>query len=107
VEVKEKKPSALSSDEERLVAGISMIGLQAKRLSGAQQKKLMKERKMREGTWMEKKPPWKTPSPQEKGAEGSSWGRGGKKTSLQLQHIILKQTAAKKIQEHSSTDWDI
>jgi hypothetical protein len=36
----EQKPSAASSDDERLAAGISMIGLQTKRLSGAQQKKL-------------------------------------------------------------------
>jgi hypothetical protein len=38
VEVKEQKPSAVSSDEERPAAGISTIGLQAKRLSVAQQK---------------------------------------------------------------------
>jgi hypothetical protein len=36
----EQKPYAASSDEERLVAGISMIGLQTKRLSGAQRKRL-------------------------------------------------------------------
>jgi hypothetical protein len=45
VEVTEQKPSAVSSDEERLAAGISAIGLQSKRLSGAQRKKLMRERK--------------------------------------------------------------
>jgi hypothetical protein len=37
---------------EKLAAGISTIGLQAKRLSGAQRKKLVRERKMKEGTWM-------------------------------------------------------
>ena len=35
-EVIDLKSSAASSDEERLVAGISTIGLQVKRLSGAQ-----------------------------------------------------------------------
>jgi hypothetical protein len=36
----EQKPSAASSDEERLAAGISTIGLQTNRLSGAQWKRL-------------------------------------------------------------------
>jgi hypothetical protein len=36
----EQKPSAASSDEERLAAGISTIELQTKRLSGAQRKRL-------------------------------------------------------------------
>jgi hypothetical protein len=57
VEVKEQTSTAVSSDEENLAVGISTIGLQAKRLSRAQRKKLMKARKMREGTWMERKPP--------------------------------------------------
>jgi hypothetical protein len=39
VEVADSKTSAVSSDEERLAAGISMIGLHTKRLSGAQRKK--------------------------------------------------------------------
>jgi hypothetical protein len=38
----------------------------------AQQKKPMKAKKIREGSWTERKPPRKTPSPQDKGAEGSS-----------------------------------
>ena len=46
----EQKLSAASSDEERLAAGISTIGLQTKRLSGVQQKRLITGRKMREGT---------------------------------------------------------
>jgi hypothetical protein len=50
VEVIEQKPSVLSSDEERLAAVISTIGLQDKRLSGAQRKRLTRERKKREGT---------------------------------------------------------
>jgi hypothetical protein len=49
------KSSVASSDEERLAAGISTIGLQTKRLSGAQRKRLIREREMREGTWTEKK----------------------------------------------------
>ena len=62
-----------SSLEERLAAGISTIGLQTKRLSGAQRERLTRERTMREGTWTEKKPPRKTPS-QDKGAVGNSGG---------------------------------
>ena len=42
----ESKPSTASSDEEKLAAGISTIGLQAKRLSGAQGKKLVRDRKV-------------------------------------------------------------
>jgi hypothetical protein len=49
VEAADSKTSAVSSDEERLAAGISMIGLQNKRPSGAQRRKLTRERK--EGTW--------------------------------------------------------
>jgi hypothetical protein len=104
VEVKEQTPNAVSSDEEKMAAGISTIGLQAKRLSGAQRKKLMKAKKTTEGTWTERKPPRKTPSPQDKGAEG---GSGDKKTPLRLQHTILRQTATEKTQEYSSTNWDI
>jgi hypothetical protein len=50
-----------------------MIGLQARKLSGAQQKKLMRERKMRDGTLTESKPPRKIPSSQDRVA-GSSGG---------------------------------
>jgi len=67
-------PSVASSDEERLAAGISTIGLQTKRLAGAQQKRLTRERKTREGTWMEKKPPGKVPSTQSKDGVGCSGG---------------------------------
>jgi hypothetical protein len=52
----ESKPSTASSDEEKLAGGISTIGPQAKRLSGAQRKKLVRERKMKEGTWVVEKP---------------------------------------------------
>jgi hypothetical protein len=74
VEVTDIKSSIASSDEERLAAGISTIGPQTKRLSGAQQKRLTREREMKEGTWTEKKPPRKTPLSQGKGAGKSSGG---------------------------------
>jgi hypothetical protein len=51
-----------------------MIGQQTNRLSGVQQKKLTRERKMREGTCTESKPPRKTPSSQDRGVVGSSGG---------------------------------
>ena len=47
-EILESKPSTASSDEEKLAAGISKIGLQAKRLSGSQGKNLVRERKVTE-----------------------------------------------------------
>jgi hypothetical protein len=56
-----------------LAAGISTIGLQAKRISGAQRKKVVRERKMKEGTWIEK-PNRKIPPPQDRGTAGSSGG---------------------------------
>ena len=74
LKVVEPKLSAASSHEEKLVAGVSMIGLQTKRLSGAQQKRLTLERKMREGTWTVEKPPGKTHSSQAKGVVESSGG---------------------------------
>jgi hypothetical protein len=74
VEVVDLKSSAASSDEERLTADISTIGLQIKRLSGPQRKRLITERKMREGTWTVEKPPRKTTSSQAKGKVGSSGG---------------------------------
>ena len=74
VEVAYSKTSAVSSDEDRLAAGISTIGLQSKRLSGPQQKKLIREKKMREGTWTVEKPPRKTPPSQVKETVGSSGG---------------------------------
>jgi hypothetical protein len=76
VEVVDLMSSVVSSDEERLAAGISTIGLQTKRLSGAQRKRLIRERKTRDGTWTEKKPPRKTPSSQDK---GTVWSSGGVK----------------------------
>jgi hypothetical protein len=73
VEVTDPKTSAVSSDEERLAAGISTIGLQAKRLSGAQRKKLIKKKKMKEATWTVENPQRKTPS-NDKRATGCSVG---------------------------------
>jgi hypothetical protein len=67
-----EKNSATSSEKERLAAGISAIELQTKRLSGAQRKKLMRERKMKEGTWTAEIPQRKTPPFQAKGATGNS-----------------------------------
>jgi hypothetical protein len=61
-------------EEERLVAGISMTGLHTKRLSGVQWRKITRERKMREGTWTERKPPSKTPLSSNRSAAGSSGG---------------------------------
>jgi hypothetical protein len=72
-EVVETKTSSASSNEERLGVGISTIGLQTKRLSGAQGEKLIRERKMK-GNWMVEKPPRKTPPLQVKGRAGSSGG---------------------------------
>ena len=74
VEVVGSKPSSVNSDEDRLAAGISTIRLQTKSLSAAQWKKLIKAKKMKEGTWMVEKPPSKTPSSQEKVVVGSSGG---------------------------------
>jgi hypothetical protein len=55
-EVVGSKPSVFSS-EEKLAAGISTIRLQTKRFSGAQWKKLIKERKIKQETWDSGKTP--------------------------------------------------
>jgi hypothetical protein len=44
-----------------------MTRLQTKRLSGAQWKKLIEAKKMKEGTWKVEKPTGKTPSSQDMG----------------------------------------
>jgi hypothetical protein len=67
------KSSTVSSDEGKLAAGISTTGLRTKRNSGAQRKKLVKERKMKEGTWIEK-PNRNTPPSQDRGTDGNSGG---------------------------------
>jgi hypothetical protein len=76
VEAADSKTSAVSSDEERLAAGISAIGLQTKRPSGAQRRKLTRERKMKEETWTAERPPGKTASSRVK---GTAWGSEGVK----------------------------
>jgi hypothetical protein len=63
---------ALPSDEDGLAAGVFTTRLQTSRLSGAQRKKLIKVKKMKEGTWTVEKPTGKTPSSQEKVVAGSS-----------------------------------
>jgi hypothetical protein len=70
----DQRSTTAPSEEDRLAAGISTIGLQARKLFGGQRKKLMRERKMREGTWTERKPPRKTPPSQDRGVAGSSGG---------------------------------
>jgi hypothetical protein len=57
VEVVDSKSSIDLSDEERLSARVSTTRLQTKRLSGALWKTFTRERKMKEGTWMDEKPP--------------------------------------------------
>jgi hypothetical protein len=70
----DQRSTTASSEEDRLAAGISTIGLQARKLSGVQRKKLIRDRKMRDGTWMETKPPRKTPPSQDRGVASSSGG---------------------------------
>jgi hypothetical protein len=67
------KPSAASSEEEKLAACILLIGLQIKRLSGAQQRKLNRQKNKKEGTCMERKPR-KAPTSGERSEAGSSGG---------------------------------
>jgi len=94
LEVVDVMSSVASSNEERLATSISMIGLQTKRLSGVHQKRLTRERKMREGTWMEKKPPGKTPSTQSKDRAGCSGGM--KRPHSDSSTPPLEKTANKK-----------
>jgi len=63
-------PSVASSDEERLAASISTIGLQTKRLSEAQRKRAYFRKKV-EGEDLDKKPPRKIPSSQNKDVAGN------------------------------------
>jgi len=87
----------------RFAAGISTNGVQTKRLSGAQRKRIIRERKMREGTWTEKKPPRKTPSSQNKDV---AWSSGGmKRPHSDSSTPSLEKQKKKKNQEHSSADW--
>jgi hypothetical protein len=56
------EPFTVPSDEVRLAAGVFTTRLQTKRLLGVQWKKLIKVKKMKEGTWTVVKPTGKTPS---------------------------------------------
>jgi hypothetical protein len=71
VEVADSGTSAVSSDEERMAAGISTIGLQAKGPSGAQRRRLTREGGMKEGTWTAGRPPGGVPSTRVKGTAGA------------------------------------
>ena len=74
LKVVEPKPSAGSSYGEKLVTGFSIIRVKNKRLSGAQRRKLIGERKMKKGTWKDERPPGKTPSSRDKGEAECSGG---------------------------------
>jgi hypothetical protein len=63
----------------------SMSGLMTRRLSGAPQKRLTRERKMRDGTWTVQKPPGKTPSSLVKGVVE---GRGSLFSDLPISHMM-------------------
>jgi hypothetical protein len=77
VEVADSGTSAVTSDEERLAAGISTIGLQAKGPSGAQWRRLTREGGMKEGTWTAERPPGEAPSSWVKGMVGGGGGVKG------------------------------
>jgi len=94
LEVEDMMPSIASSHEERLAAGISTIGPQTKRLSGVQRKRLTRERKVREGTWAEKKPPGKAPSTHS--TEGAGCSGGVKRPHSDSNTPPLEKTANKK-----------
>jgi hypothetical protein len=92
VEVAESGTSALSSDEERLAAGISTIGLQAKGPSGAQWRRLSREGGMKEGTWMAERPLGGAPSR----VKGMAGGWGSEETPLRLEYTIPRRVATQK-----------
>jgi hypothetical protein len=102
-EVLESKPSTASSDEEKLAAGISTIVLQAKRFSGAQRKKLVRGRKMKEGTWMVE-PKRNFPS-QDKGTAGSSVGVKSPHSESSTPSLEKQQPI--KTQDYPGEDWNL
>jgi hypothetical protein len=79
-----------------LAKGTSTIGLEAKKLSGAQRRKLTRERKMREETWTERKSPRGIPLTSDRSAAESS--RGVQKTPLGFQHTDNRDTATEETQ---------
>jgi hypothetical protein len=107
VEVADSGTSAVSSDEVRLAAGISMIGLQTKGPSGAQQRRLTREGGMKEGTWMAERPPGGAPSSRVKGTAGGGGGVKGPYSDLCTPSLEGQQPKKRKNQEHPSADWDI
>jgi hypothetical protein len=70
VDVADSGTYAVSSDEERLAAGISTIGLQAKGPSGAHRRRLTREGGMKGGSWTAERPPGGAPSSRVKGTAG-------------------------------------
>jgi hypothetical protein len=82
IEVADSGTSAVSSDEERLAAGISTTGLQAKGPSGAQQRRLTREGGMKEGTWTAERPLGGAPSSRVKGTAGGGGGVKGPHSDL-------------------------
>jgi hypothetical protein len=82
-----------------------MIGLQAKRLSGGQRKYLVRERKMKEGTWMVEKPKRKTPSSQDKETAGSSGGV--KRPHSDSSTSAQEKQQPKKPMEHPGAYWKL
>jgi hypothetical protein len=71
VEVADSETSAVSSDEEKLAAGISTIGLQGKGPSGAQWRRLTRDGGMKGWTWTAERPPGWAPSFRVKGTAGA------------------------------------
>jgi hypothetical protein len=92
VEVADSGTSAASSDEERLAAGISTIGLQAKGPSGAQRRPA-REGGLKEGTWMVETAGRRSFIP----GYGTGWGRWGcEGTPLGLEYTIPRRAATPK-----------
>jgi hypothetical protein len=106
VEVADLGTPAFSSDEERMTAGISTIGLQAKGPSGAQRRRLTREGGMKEGTWTAKRPPGGAPSSRVKGTAGGCGGVKGPHSDSSTPSLEGHQPP-KKNQEHPSADWKI
>jgi hypothetical protein len=104
VEVADLGTPAVSSDEERLAAGISTIGLHAKAPSGAQRRRFTREGGMKEGTWMAERSPGGAPSSRVKGTAGGGGGVKGPHSDSSTPSLEGQQPPKKK---HPSADWDI
>jgi hypothetical protein len=70
------------------------MGMQTKRHSGAQRRKLNREKKKKEGTWMERKPPRKSHTSGDRSGAGSSGGvkrpHSDSSTPMEIQHSKKK-----------------